>query len=60
MNKKSLLFLFVGLGICSATYLIDRFWFSIPEGVAIVLIILASISLLLCFYCLLKSRPKRS
>ncbi|MBD0777989.1 hypothetical protein HPE56_09300 [Maribacter sp. ANRC-HE7] len=47
MENKNLLFLSVGLGICSATLLIERFVFTIPDWAAIALLLLASIALII-------------
>jgi len=49
MKNKSLLFLSLGLGICSGTMLINRFVAPIPDWLAIVLMILAVASLVIHF-----------
>jgi len=49
MKKKSLLFLSLGLGICSGTTLINRFVVPIPDWLAIILMILAVASLVIHF-----------
>ncbi|MDE3741778.1 hypothetical protein [Maribacter polysaccharolyticus] len=58
MENKNLLFLAIGLGICSATLLIERFVFSIPDWAVIVLMLLASVALILHVFTYRKNHHK--
>jgi len=45
-NQKALLYLILGLGICSGILLVNRFIIDIPDWLAIVLIVVAVIPLM--------------
>lgn len=55
MKKYNLFFLFIGIGICSTTILIDGFVAKIPDWLAILLIAFAAISLIIHFVIMRKN-----
>ena len=42
MKRQNILFLTLGLGVCSATLLVDHFIVTIPDWLVIILMIIAS------------------
>ena len=59
MKNTDTLFLILGLGICAAMLLIDRFVVSIPDWLAIIFILLALVSFFIGLTQLRKKAKKR-
>ena len=58
-QKKALLYLMLGLGICSGILLVNRFIINIPDWLAIVLIVVAVIPLVFMgFFNLFQKKEK--